>query len=726
MYVARGGGKTCHPCNNGPVLRLTLVSVVALSLIGAAGACSDAPSIIVLGPLPKRPVDLNADDAGVDIPDGSIACSSDSDCDDGVDCTRDICLSQGYCSSTTDYTRCSDDVFCNGVEVCDAFKGCIPGVVPTCDDMDPCTIDSCSDARKSCLHDPRDFDHDGEADLHCPGGTDCDDFDETRGSQRAEICGDAIDNDCDNQVDETTCGQPAHDTCNDALDISGGGTFEVSLLGAVADYSSSCYVDEDGMTRAPGQDAVFTFEIAEPSDIKLVARGIQLNGEDEIATLTLQRQCGAMSTEVKCAKSFPADLRQRALPAGRYFVIASSSQAASVWLSLEVSAATPAPTNALCEDAIDVSNGGRFEGDFVDVGDETMSVCGTKKQPDVYYKFTLDKESDVEISAVSDESGMLTIGVRDTCDDTSMVRGCRSAEPALTRLHQLPPGSYVIVLEGPSSRELSYALEVAFLDPTPMPPGDSCQLPIPLTIGTPVLVSIGDKQAEVRSSCESSGPDAVFSLHLDVPRDVLINADAENDTVFAALQKTCGDVGTERACSRAAPLELRVHNVDPGDYFVIVDSPDAQSVTLQVTTFEPTPTTPVTGNDTCATAFEIFGSGGTYTGDTRTLLPNYSDACGVNVASNDAVFKLQLNDRRHVTARLDSGFDAVLHRITDQRTTADVCMGVPSDKCNDPPPGTTTAVLDDFLPSGVYYFIVDGFGGTNTGFYTFEIDITAP
>jgi hypothetical protein len=712
------------------VLRLTLVSVVVLSLLGAAGACNEAPSSIVLGPLPKRPVDLNTEDAGVDIPDGSIACTSDSDCDDGVDCTRDVCLSQGYCSSTTDYTRCSDDVFCNGIEVCDAFKGCVPGVVPTCDDMDPCTIDSCSDEQKSCIHGPRDFDHDGEADVHCAGGTDCDDFDETRGSLRAEICGDAIDNDCDGEIDELDCGQPAHDTCSDALEVTPGGTFEVSLLGAVADYTTTCNMTADGRpdpNRQPGPDVVFTFELTEPRDVKLVGRGILNNGDDETTTLTLQSKCGVLSSEVKCATSFPADLRVRALPAGRYYVVASSQPAAaSLWLSLETSPPTAAPTNALCEDAIDVSKGGRFEGDFVDVGDETMSVCGTPKQPDVYYKFTLDKESDVEISAVSDESGMLTIGVRDTCDGASMVRGCRSAEPALTRLHQLQPGSYVIVLEGPSSRELSYALEVAILDPTPIPQGDNCQSPIPLTVGTPVLTSIGDKQAEVRSSCESSGPDVVFSLHLDTVRDVLINADAENAAVFAALQKTCGDVGTERGCSKSMPLELRVHSVEPGDYFVVVDSPEAQSVTVEVMTFDPTPTTPVTGNDTCANAFEIFGSGGIYTGDTRTLLADYSDACGINVASNDAVFKLQLNDRRHVTATLEAGFDAVLHRIRDMRTTPDVCMGVPSEVCNDKTVGGTSALIDDIPSSGVYYYVVDGFGGTNTGFYTFTVSITAP
>jgi hypothetical protein len=722
LYVSRGGGKTCHPCNNGPVLRLSLVSIFAASLVLAAGACNEAPDTIVLGKLPKRPVDRNAEDAGFDIPDGSIACDSDSDCDDGVDCTVDVCLSQGYCRSTTDYTRCADDSFCNGIEVCDAIKGCLPGVVPTCDDMDACTIDSCSDEEKSCIHGPRDFDHDGEADVHCAGGTDCDDFDETRGTTRAEICGDQIDNDCDDQVDEQNCGKPAHDSCDDALDITTPGTHEVSLRGAVGDYTLSC-------TEEPGgyPDAVFTFELTETRDVRITARGILIGGEDEIATVAVQTKCGQRSSELKCSTSFPADLRMRALEPGRYYVIANSAQAASVWLSFDTSPPTPAPTNALCEDAIDVSAGGRFEGDFVDVGDESMSVCGLEKQPDVYYKLKLEKESDVEISAVSDEAGQLTISVRDSCDPASTVRGCRSAEPALTRLHQLAPGEYIVVLEGPASRELSYALEVSILDPTPVPQGDGCNAPIPLTVGMPTLVSLADKQAEVKSSCESSGPDAVFSLHLDTPRNVVIDADAEQDIVFVALQKTCGDVGTERACRKSNSVQVQLQNVDAGDYFVVVDSPTAQNVTVQVQTYDATPTTvPVTGNDTCATAHEILGSGGMYTGDTRSLLNDFSNACGDNVSSLDAVYKLQLNDRRHVVAEMESGFDGVLHRLRDQRTTPDVCSNIASEACATKEAGGNLMVLDEFLSTGVYYYVIDGRDNYNTGYYKFVVTITAP
>lgn len=720
LYVAHGGGKTCDPCNNGPVLRPSLVSIAAVMLVLAASACSEAPARILLGPLPERPVDPRDDDAGEEIPDGSIACKSAADCDDGVDCTNDECVSPGYCRSVTDYTRCSDEQFCNGIEICDALKGCIPGFVPTCDDMNACTIDRCDEDRKECVHAPRDFDHDGEVDVHCGGGTDCDDFDDARGSERGEICGDEIDNDCDDQVDEQDCGQPEHDSCEDALDISKGGTFEVSLLGALSDYAASC----SAMAGSP--DVVFTFQLDEPSDIKLAARGLLIDGMDETTTLSLQSKCGVLSSEVKCATSFPAaDLRVRALPAGRYYAVASSFQSASMWLSFEINPATPAPTNAQCADAIDVSKGGRFEGDFVDVGDEATSVCGAMKQPDVFYKFKLDKESDVEISAVSDEPGALTIGVRDSCDEMSMVRGCRSAEPALTRLHQLPAGQYVIVLEGPASRELSYALEVAILDPTPVPMGDNCQAPIPLPVGTPVLTSLSDKQAEVKSSCESNGPDAVFSFHLDTAKDVTIQAEAEDQIAVSALQRTCGDVGSERACRKGGPLEMKVQNVEPGDYFVVVDCPMAQSVTMQLITQDPTPTIQVSGNDTCATAYEILGSGGVFMGDTRTTLNDYTGDCAAS-SSKDAVFKLQLNDRRHVAARVESGFDSVLHRKRDQRTTPDVCMNVQSENCAHRNPGASTVELDEPLSAGVYYYVIDGFDSYNSGYYTFTVVVTAP
>jgi hypothetical protein len=695
---------------------------LAACLALLVSACTEAPGRIVLGPLPPRPMDLHASDAGEDLPDGAIVCDAESDCDDGIDCTRDECLPEGYCRITTDFVRCNDDSFCNGIEICDATQGCIAGVVPTCDDQDTCTIDRCDDEVRQCVYAPRDFDRDGEIDVHCPGGTDCDDFDIGRRSSLMEICGDLIDNDCDDVVDEKDCGKPRHDICEDALDISAGGTFEISALGALPNYVASC------TEFADTPDVVFTFQLDEPSDIQLQARGILADGNDEVATLALQTRCGLASSELQCARGFaPANLRVRALPAGRYYVIGNSFQSRSLWVSMKILPATPAPINTTCENAIDVGNGGRFEGDFVDVGDETLSVCGIANQPDVFYSFSLSEESDVEISAISDEPGDLTISVRDSCDPMAGVRGCRSAEPALTRLHKLPAGDYIIALEGPTSREVHYALEVAILAPTDPPAGDGCGNSMVLTAGKPMQVSLADKQAEVKSSCESNGPDAVFKLSLDSARDVLIRVDADDTQLaVAALQSTCGDVSSERGCRKGGPLESRLRNVEPGEYYVVVDSPNAAAVTVQVETYPPTPTTSAAGNDNCHSAQLVPETGGIFSGDTRVLLADYEATCGSGAASKDAVFKLVLTTRRRVVARLDTGFDGVLHRISDGRTGPSLCTDVISDNCSEHVGGGTGAQLDEVLNAGTYYYVVDGYRDFNAGYYQLDIALGLP
>lgn len=703
-----------------PRLDRVRVIVAAATLTLVASACLEAPDTIVLGPRPPRPPASLDGDAGVDLPDGAVPCESAADCDDGVDCTFDTCVDQGYCRSVTDFARCSDGKYCNGIEVCDAVRGCLPGVVPTCDDENTCTIDSCDDGLQSCVHAPRDFDHDGEADAHCPGGTDCDDFDETRATHVAEVCSDRTDNDCDEVVDEANCGKPMHDTCADVLDIGQGGTFEISLRGAVGDYTTSCG------TAIDTRDVIFGFELAETSDVKLEARGILVDGKEEIASLSLQTECGVASTELQCARGFPADLRVRALPAGRYYVVAASYATHALWLSVSTSAATDPPTNMTCETALDVGGGGRFEGDFVDVGDDTLSACGVSGQPDVFYAFTLTELQDVEISAVSDElDGDLTVSVRDGCAPESVVHGCRSAGPAFTRLHQLEPGSYVIALEGPPSREVGYALEVAFLEPTPAPVGDTCDSPMPLAFGTAELVPLFDKQAEVESSCESPGPDAVFSLQLDEARDVEIRVDAEEALAVVALQLTCGDIQSERGCRTGGPLVTRLRNVPAGNYYVVVDSQTAPSVTVQVETFPPTPTTTVEGNDRCSTAFDVPATGGAFSGDTRGMLNDYGAFCGAEALSPDALFRLQLPSRKKVLAVLESGFEGVLHRVRDDRPPAEACRDWVADNCDDAV-GRTGPILDEVLEPGTYYYAVDGWRDTNAGFYTFDVTVTEP
>ena len=214
-------------------LAFTLIGFVGVGLSLSAcgddgGTDPDAGDSSMAGDAPS------SGDSTPDVgPDGDVECTQDSDCDDEVDCTRDVCNGIGRCTHAMDFAVCDDGIFCNGIEICDGLHGCMPGPPETCSDDDVCTIDRCDEEMKICEHSPRDFDEDGEADWHCEGGTDCDDRDPGRGSMVSEICEDAVDNDCDSVVDEAECGRPAHDLCDDALDISAGGIFEIDTRGAI-------------------------------------------------------------------------------------------------------------------------------------------------------------------------------------------------------------------------------------------------------------------------------------------------------------------------------------------------------------------------------------------------------------------------------------------------------------------------------------------------------------
>jgi glucose/arabinose dehydrogenase len=75
-------------------------------------------------------------------------------CDDQNPCTTDGCDPVSGCTAAPveDGTPCSDGLVCDGAESC-ASGVCTPGRRLDCDDGDPCTFDSCSDASPGgCVH----------------------------------------------------------------------------------------------------------------------------------------------------------------------------------------------------------------------------------------------------------------------------------------------------------------------------------------------------------------------------------------------------------------------------------------------------------------------------------------------------------------------------------------------------------------------------------------------
>lgn len=106
----------------------------------------------------------------------STMCAADTDCDDHFDCTVDRCDSSHQCahvpqnarcsagqrcaagmgcvsdgSSCSSAAQCDNHMRCDGVEQCTEF-GCRAGTAPSCDDMDPCTTDTCQESGEMCAH----------------------------------------------------------------------------------------------------------------------------------------------------------------------------------------------------------------------------------------------------------------------------------------------------------------------------------------------------------------------------------------------------------------------------------------------------------------------------------------------------------------------------------------------------------------------------------------------
>jgi hypothetical protein len=712
---------TVQPVKSAARLRLWACVLGLCYTAAVAVGCEVAPSdLIALGPLPKRPVHVGIDeDGGIELPEGARPCERDSDCDDGIACSVDECLEAKYCSNRLDSTQCSDGLLCNGVETCHPTRGCIEAPAPTCDDQDPCTIDRCDEEVKACVHDIRDFDRDGEADYHCAGGTDCDDFDPMRGSLARELCGDSVDNDCDEIVDELECGAIPHDTCDDALDVSEGGTFNVSTVGANGDYALGC--NEAAVMR----DVVFKFTLTSPRDVKLVATGLHPDGNEELAVVALQTACGDLGSELQCSSGYPGDLRTRALAPGEYFVVASAAfGAGSVLLKVTFTEPTEPPVNTTCANAIDVSAGGHFDGDFIDIADTTDTGCGLAKRPDLYYKLRLTAESDLEVSAIGSEAQAVTLALRKGCTAESEELRCQSDQRILAYYHQLPPGDYVLIVEGPTNHEIAFGLDVAILPPSPPPVGDSCVAPEPLTFGVKQSLSIVGMQDDIESRCQGQGAsDVVLSFTLDEPQDLDINISSDDESqVTMAIQTECSNELTERVCRDAVPTRSLLHAVQPGQYFLVIDSYSANKVDVLVEKLPATPVTAVMGNDTCYNAVQVPETGGLFSGDTRGMQADYVNCAKVPTYAIDVAFTLALTSSRRVVARVEAKFDGMLMRFKSPESGEMLCGAEPA-SCND---DSTDQVplLDETLPPGTYYYVVTGYSADAAGEYMLDISVS--
>lgn len=179
-----------------------------------------------------------------------VACTSNAQCDDGNECTENLCLSEvcvtnsiaagtpctddgvactinacdgaGNCSATTDDTLCVDDGNICTDEVCDLSLGCIAvNNNNLCDDGSFCTINDVCTAG-DCVGTAR----------SCDDGIAC----------TIDSCND-IDDICENNTDDTLCPSDGN-LCTDEVCIAGVGCTIISDDSNVCDDGEFCNGDE--------------------------------------------------------------------------------------------------------------------------------------------------------------------------------------------------------------------------------------------------------------------------------------------------------------------------------------------------------------------------------------------------------------------------------------------------------------------------------------------------
>lgn len=695
--------------------RLARVLVVAVACSAAIVACGDddAPFMFVDTGVPPPPPDTGPPDARQPLPDGATICSRNRDCDDGVECTDDRCdTDRGYCLNEVNHEVCQDDSFCNGREVCIPSRGCDRGAPESCNDDDVCTLDACDEENDTCLHRMRDLDGDGDPDEHCMGGRDCDDLDPRVSSVSPELCEDGVDNNCNGQVDdeeEGGCASGPHDTCADPLDATGGGFFVLSTVGTVADYMATCGF---GVMH----DVVMSFTTEEAHDVVVRV------SSDVPTNLALQTTCGSRTEELDCLATFDGEIKSRALPPGTYYVLVQTTDPTEVGVEIVLTDPTPPPANLTCAGAIDVSAGGVFRGSFVDVESSTDHVCGTFGGADLYYRFTTTETRDVSIRASTDTGDQVTLAVRRTCADATTLVRCANASPSSMLLHELPPGDYFLVVEGPSFRETDFTLTFELLPPTPPPPGDQCGNPLPLVFGEATAGTLLGFEDDVPTTCGYHYRDVVYSFVLTERSDVRIEVSSSSGGYFfVETTLNCGR-RPELRCVGGSPSRTVLRALEPGTYFVIVESFTARAFVITATAGPPITVTDVTGNDTCATAAVVPATGGVFSGNTSTLANDYTWSCGASGGSSDAIFRLDLATRRRVVANTDG-------------STYDTLLGLRREPC-DGPGGEVVCrddggfmmpdTLDQTLDPGTWYLVVDGFGSAMSGPYLLDVMLMDP
>jgi hypothetical protein len=339
------------------------------------------------------------------------------------------------------------------------------------------------------------------------------------------------------------------------------------------------------------------------------------------------------------------------------------------------------------------------------------TICGTVLG-DLVYSFTLDQPRDVTLSVHSlDGYGVPQVSLEgEACArsaDSEIT--CRQGEGAELFARALPAGTYFAVVgaSGPSDVQVLLGTSA----PSPVPADDTCNAPPDLPHNQAITIDLAGHTDAVFDGCLPGAVDAVYSLSLSEPSDVLL-VERYSDQFGAINLFDFPCKGADRlACtvSDITPVRTGVHGLAPGNYAVVAESSLSSKITVTALTRHAAAPNLVAFADTCDTALNIPAQGGFFEGNTANTTADYAAGCDLPAqgpgGAKDQMLKLVLDkEQRVVLDMMGSGYSTLLavNQGPDCPGTqvANACsVGVRGDR----------SYLDLTLPKGEYFVQIDGF-----------------
>lgn len=403
---------------------------------------------------------------------------------------------------------------------------------------------------------------------------------------------------------------PPVDVCDaDTLDICGGVPC-TTMVGAT--FTGMFEEVEDNYTPSCGfagnRDAAYKFTIDSPKDITIVAG----TGGSGVTYITLTTDCGSPSGTFRCEASWwgsAAELRQRELPPGTYYVLIETDQTSASGWSMTVTITDPVPRTPgdACSVPIDISEatlGGGGSG-MVDVSGldlDSGTSCGGSSTSSGYrdanFFFDLPEMRDVTLTIEgADSFSTYYAALQTACGVASSTLRCWSGWGMNSQSwRSLPAGRYFVTVATSSTSGILRA-SIQTSPPTPVPPNDRCEGAIVLTSGTSRRdTTNGFEDDAPGGGCTwGSNPDAFYRFTLATRSDVVINvrdADGGSSSFWLTLRDACG-TGAELACASSTgfPSTATVSvTLDPGTYYLQVESNSFDTSDYYIfTTFFPVP-----------------------------------------------------------------------------------------------------------------------------------------